>query len=90
VAASSGREGLQLAEELSPDAIILDIMMPEIDGWEVLQTLRMRARTAATPIIICSVVNDPELAYSLGVSLFIPKPVSRDKILTALRELNVV
>jgi CheY-like chemotaxis protein/transposase len=90
VAATSGREGLQLAQELSPDAIILDVMMPEVDGWEVLQTLRMRAQTAATPIIICSVVNDPELAYSLGVSLFIPKPVSRDNILTALQQLGVV
>jgi CheY-like chemotaxis protein len=90
IAAGSGQEGLRLAQELSPDAIILDIMMPETDGWEVLQILRTRARTVTTPIIICSVVNDPELAYSLGVSLFIPKPVSRDKILTALRQLNVV
>jgi hypothetical protein len=41
-------------------------------------------------VIICSVINDPELAYSLGASLFLPKPVSRDDILTALHKLGVV
>jgi CheY-like chemotaxis protein len=65
-------------------------MMPEVDGWEVLQTLRMRPQTATTPVIICSVINDPELAYSLGASLVLPKPVSRDKVLSALRQLKVV
>jgi CheY-like chemotaxis protein len=90
VAAINGREGLQLAQELTPDAIILDVMMPEIDGWEILQILRMRTQTAAIPIIICSVINDPELAYSLGASLVLPKPISRDSILKALRQLGVV
>lgn len=90
VAANSGQEGLQLAQELQPDAIILDVMMPEVDGWEVLQTLRIRTETRATPIIVCSVINDPELAYSLGASLALSKPISRDKIFMALRELRVV
>ncbi len=90
VAAASGREGLQLAQEVIPDAIVLDVMMPEMDGWEVLQTLRTRPQTAAIPVIICSVFHDPELAYSLGATLFLPKPVSRDDVLTALRQLGVV
>jgi hypothetical protein len=41
-------------------------------------------------VIICSVINNPELAYSLGASLFLPKPVSRDDVLTALRQLGVL
>jgi len=90
VAALSGREGLRLAQELQPDAIILDVMMPEMDGWELLQRLRTSPRTSNIPIIICSVFNDPELAYSLGASLFLPKPVSRDDVLGALSQLRVL
>lgn len=90
IAANSGQEGLQLLEQATPDAIILDAMMPGLSGWDVLQTIRTRVETAGTPVIICSVFNDPELAYALGASHFISKPVSRDQILSALRQLNVV
>jgi CheY-like chemotaxis protein len=90
VAATSGQAGLELAQELAPDAIVLDVMMPGMDGWELLQIMRTRSQTATIPVIICSVFNDPELAYSLGASLFLPKPVSRDGILAALRQLGLV
>jgi CheY-like chemotaxis protein len=90
LSASSGQQGLELAREAHPDAIVLDVMMPEMDGWELLQRLRAHASTTNTPVIICSVFNDPELAYSLGASYFLPKPVRRMEILEALRELGVV
>ncbi|MBE7555531.1 MAG: response regulator [Anaerolineales bacterium] len=89
-AAASGQEGLKLAQDMLPDAIILDVMMPEMDGWEFLQRLRARPETAPIPVVICSIFNDPELAYSLGASLYLPKPVSRDNVLKALRQLGVV
>ncbi len=90
IAANSGEEGLAVLNRTTPDAIILDAMMPDVSGWDVLQAIRTRPETAETPVILCSVFNDPELAYALGASHFISKPVSRDQILTALRELNVV
>jgi len=90
IAATGGREGLRLAQEALPDAIVLDVMMPEMDGWELLQRLRTSPQTAAIPVVICSVFNDPELAYSLGASIFLPKPVSRDDVLAALRRLSMV
>ncbi len=90
VAAPNGQEGLRLAQELKPDAIVLDVMMPEMDGWELLQRLRTQPESAKVPIIICSVINDPDLAYSLGASLFLPKPISRANILDALHQLGVV
>jgi CheY-like chemotaxis protein len=90
IAANSGEEGLEVLSRTTPDAIILDAMMPDVSGWDVLQTIRTRPETAETPVIICSVFNDPELAYALGASHFISKPVSRDQILTALRQLSVV
>lgn len=87
VAATSGSEGLRLAYKIKPDAIILDVMMPEMDGWEVLQRLRAKSEV---PVVICSLFNDPELAQSLGASLFLPKPVRRDDVLLGLRQLEVV
>ncbi len=90
ISAENGQEGLRLAQEESPDAVVLDVMIPEVHGWEVLQRLRNHPGTASIPVIICSVINDPELAYSLGASLFLPKPVSREKILNALHQLDVL
>jgi len=90
ITATSGLEGLKLAQDLIPDALILDVMMPGASGWEVLQTLRSQPETATLPIIVCSVFNDPELAYALGATRFHSKPIRRDTILATLRELNVV
>jgi CheY-like chemotaxis protein len=90
ITATSGHEGLKLAQDLLPDAMILDVMMPGASGWEILQTLRARPATATLPIIVCSVFNDPDLAYSLGATRFHAKPISRDAILSTLQDLGVV
>jgi len=90
ITSTSGPEGLKLAQELLPDAIILDVMMPGASGWEILQTLRSQPQTATIPIIVCSVFNDPELAHSLGATRFHSKPITRDTILSTLRELEIV
>lgn len=87
--APSGSDGLALAAQIKPDAIIMDIMMPGMDGWELLQRLRAQADTAAIPVIICSVIPDPELAYSLGASLFIAKPIDQHKIVHALQQVGL-
>jgi CheY-like chemotaxis protein len=89
IAATSGQEGLRLAEEAPPDVIVLDVMMPGMHGWEFLQRLRNQPRTADVPVIVCSIINNPELAYSLGASLFLLKPVSRQDILDALNKLGI-
>lgn len=83
-------EGLSMAEQLKPDAIILDVMMPDMDGWEFLQRLRANPSTESIPVIICSVFNDPELAYSLGASAFVAKPVQREPLLHALQTLAIL
>jgi len=90
IAATSGEQGLQLAETSSPDVIILDVMMPDIDGWEVLQTLQHRTATQSIPVLICSVFNDPRLAMSLGAARLLPKPLRPEDLISALRELEVV
>jgi CheY-like chemotaxis protein len=82
--AANGAEGIAVAERIQPTAIILDVMMPEQDGWEVLQRLQTLETTRTIPVIICSVLNDPELALSLGAEAFLAKPVSRADLLAAL------
>ena len=86
--ATGGREGLRLAREAAPSVIVLDVMMPEMDGWEILQRLRTYPDTAQTPVIICSAVGEPELAQSLGATAFLQKPVRREDFLTALRHVG--
>ena len=90
VTATSGREALDLLPQLTPDALILDVMMPGVSGWEVLQTIRSRPDTAVLPVIVCSLFNDPDLAYALGASRFIAKPVGREQVWAVLQELAVV
>ena len=85
--ASSLAEALRLAHELKPSAITLDIMIPSQDGWEVLQALRNDAATQAIPVLICSVLDDPELARSLGAAGSLRKPVSQSDLLCALERL---
>lgn len=89
MSAPNTEQGLELIPQLAPDVIILDVMMPGMDGWEVLQRLRTRAETKAIPVIICSVINDHELAFALGASHYVSKPVTRDSLLLALRELQL-
>ena len=84
VAARNGDEGLALARELQPAAITLDVMMPDRDGWEVLQALCTDSLTADIPVIVCTVLDEPELAFSLGARAYLKKPVERSDLLAAL------
>jgi CheY-like chemotaxis protein len=89
LAASDALSGLALAREMQPSVVLLDLMMPGMDGWELLQRLRTTPETAHLPVIICSVINDPELAYSLGASYFLPKPITRETLAAALAQVGV-
>jgi CheY-like chemotaxis protein len=89
VAAADGVEGLRLAQALAPDAVVLDVMMPGMHGWDFLQRLNASPQTSGVPVIVCSVINNPELAYSLGATVFLSKPVSRADILGALHRTGV-
>ncbi len=73
-----------LAAEHSPVAIILDVMMPYIDGWTVLSQLHQHPLTRHIPVIVCTVMPQEALALSLGASGFLRKPVTRQAFLTAL------
>ncbi|MFN8560289.1 MAG: response regulator [Anaerolineae bacterium] len=82
-------QGLDIIPQLQPDVIILDVMMPGMDGWELLQRIRTRRETQSIPVMICSVINDPELAFALGASNYVSKPVTRESLLDALQALHI-
>ncbi|HEY1404535.1 MAG TPA: response regulator, partial [Pyrinomonadaceae bacterium] len=83
--ARDGTTGLQLARELEPAAVTLDVMMPGMDGWRVLQALKSDRRMAQIPVIVCSIVDSRPLGYRLGASDYLLKPVEPEKLLTTLR-----
>lgn len=83
--ASDGAEGLQRAREHNPDLIILDVMMPKVDGWSVLSALKSDPQLADIPVIMQSVRDDRDLGFMLGASEYLVKPVDRSKLVALLR-----
>jgi CheY-like chemotaxis protein len=77
--------GEHMIATLQPAVVILDLLMPTLDGWTILQALQMNPATQHIPVIISSAVSDPELAQSLGALASLKKPVSRLALLAALQ-----
>jgi CheY-like chemotaxis protein len=78
---------IEQAEESGARAIILDIMLPEIDGWEILGRLRTHPRLGSVPVVISTILPHAQLAFSLGASGFLRKPVNREALLELLDRL---
>jgi CheY-like chemotaxis protein len=85
VVAQSAQIAQKLAQQIKPNAIILDLMMPEQDGWDLLQFLLNQPETEHIPIVVCSVLNQKDLAFSLGVSAFLEKPITEQALLATLK-----
>jgi CheY-like chemotaxis protein len=83
---TAGR-ALSVVRETPVDAIILDVVMPSRDGWEILGAIQADPKTVCLPVIVCSVLPDRELALSLGAADFLAKPVTRSMLLAALDRL---
>jgi len=83
----TANRALGVVRESPPDAIILDVVMPTRDGWEIQAALQSDRRTADVPVVICSVLPDRELALSLGAADFLAKPVTRATLLRSLDRL---
>jgi signal transduction histidine kinase/DNA-binding response OmpR family regulator len=88
VASATGSQGLDWAAELRPDAIVLDILLPDIDGWEILQRLKRNPATIGIPVLVVSVVDDRPLGLALGAVDYFVKPIARDSLLAALGKLT--
>ena len=84
VCAASGEQGLALASELLPDAITLDVMMPQMDGWSVLRQLKEMPAVAEIPVILLSIVDDRPMGHSLGAADYLTKPIDRKRLISVL------
>jgi CheY-like chemotaxis protein len=73
-----------LAQRYAPRIIVLDVMMPRVDGWKVLGQLRQHPLTEHIPVVVCTILAQEEMAFSLGASGFVRKPVTRQALLAAL------
>ena len=82
--ARDGVEGLELARQLNPRAVILDILLPGVSGWELLAQLKGDPTTAAIPVVITSMLDERGAGFALGASGYLVKPVGRDELLEAL------
>ncbi|MGA8046271.1 MAG: GAF domain-containing protein [Dermatophilaceae bacterium] len=87
--ATDGLEAVRLAQTLRPEAVVLDIRLPHLDGWQVLDRLRRDPRTAHIPVIIVSVLDERARGLASGASEYLLKPVSREDLLSALEQAGV-
>lgn len=75
-----------LAKEVSPSILLMDIMLPGIDGWELLRQLRDHPDTRRIPTIVCTILLEERLALALGATAFLRKPVSRTAFISLLEQ----
>ena len=84
--AAGGEAGLRLARQLRPVAITLDVMMPDMDGWSVLSALKADAALRDIPVIMLTMVDDPERGFTLGAADYATKPVDRARLSQILKK----
>jgi CheY-like chemotaxis protein len=89
VSARDGESGLEAVRRDLPSAVLLDIRMPGIDGWEVLRALKEDPQTAHIPVIVVSIVDERSRGAALGAAGYLVKPVSRDDLLGALTAIGL-
>jgi CheY-like chemotaxis protein len=87
VTTSDPQQAVPLAESSAAKAILIDVMMPRVDGWVLLQRLQNHPVTTGIPVIICSILRQEELANSLGASAYLSKPVNQTELLALLDSL---
>ena len=88
--ARDGVEALEQIRKVLPVAVVLDIKLPRLDGWQVLAELKADPATAAIPVVIASVVDDRPQGLALGADEYLLKPIRRDELVDALRRVGAL
>jgi signal transduction histidine kinase/CheY-like chemotaxis protein len=86
IPAASGEEGLRLARELRPSIITLDVMMPGLNGWDVLSELKKDPELAPIPVIMVTIVDNELMGRDRGASSYLMKPIDRERLAMALEK----
>jgi len=85
--ARDAQEAEERLAEATPDLVLLDVLMPNEDGWGVLRRLRTDPSTAGVPVVICSVLSQPRLGSALGATAVLQKPISQEALLSTVQRL---
>ncbi len=88
IGVNKGEEALQYASRLTPYAILLDVLLPDRDGWEVMEELKTSRETRKIPIILCTIVSEKARGLSLGAIDYLQKPILESDLLRSLKELE--
>jgi CheY-like chemotaxis protein len=84
--AGDGLAALESIARQRPDALVLDVMMPRLDGWAVLAALKANSDLADIPVILLTIVDAKQLGYTLGVAEYLTKPINREQLVAVLRK----
>ncbi len=87
--ANDGEAGFELVSRVRPRLVVLDVLMPKMDGWTVLSKLKADAATTNIPVVLLTIAGQTELGYSLGAQEYLMKPVSKDELIAVARRLGV-
>ena len=87
VIANNGKEGMELARKIKPNLITLDILMPEMDGWSVLRTLKADPEVSKIPVVMASILDEKNKGFSLGAADFVSKPIEKDRLINSIQSL---
>ena len=82
--AKGAEEGIRMAKSKRPDVIILDVMMPSIDGWETLRMLKADPDLESCPVVMQTMLDDKGMGFALGAADFLMKPIDRNALVRAL------
>jgi signal transduction histidine kinase/CheY-like chemotaxis protein len=85
---TSGQNVVEYVRQYKPVAVMLDIMMPDKDGWQVMAELKSNPDTRRVPVIMCSIVEEQNKGFSLGAANYLVKPILEDDLVEALEHLN--
>jgi CheY-like chemotaxis protein len=88
IATADSQQIIELTQQWDIRVILLDIMMPEVDGWDLLARLRHHPASQHIPLVVCTILPQKELAHLLGASVFLQKPISQQQFLDTLTKLT--
>ncbi len=86
--AAGGEDGLAAARRLRPDAVTLDVLMPQKDGWSVLSDLKADPDLCGIPVVLVTLTDDKQVGYALGASDYLTKPVDFERLSATLHRLD--
>jgi CheY-like chemotaxis protein len=88
IASASGVEGLRLARTHKPDVVTLDVVLPDVDGWNLLMSFKRDPELRDTPVVLVTVADDRTRGLAVGAADFLPKPIRRDALVAVMRRVK--